>query len=58
MHRIDGPGATDQNLFTEGDPSQAIPASANRDQHFRRGGTCLLCPETRAPGQGRIQNGI
>lgn len=27
MHRIDGPGATAENLFTEGDPTQGVPAT-------------------------------
>lgn len=27
MHRIDGPGATIDNLFTEGDPTQGMPAT-------------------------------
>lgn len=27
MHRIDGPGATIDNLFTEGDPAQGMPAT-------------------------------
>lgn len=27
MHRIDGPGATVDNRFTEGDPTQGIPAT-------------------------------
>lgn len=27
MHRIDGPGATIDNLFTEGDPTQGVPAT-------------------------------
>lgn len=27
MHRIDGAGATTQNLFTEGDPTQGVPAT-------------------------------
>lgn len=27
MHRIDGPGATIDNLFTEGDPASGIPAT-------------------------------
>lgn len=27
MHRIDGPGATTQHLFTEGDPTQGVPAT-------------------------------
>lgn len=27
MHRIDGAGATAQNLFTEGDPTQGVPAT-------------------------------
>lgn len=31
MHRIDGPGATLQNTFTEGDPQLAIPATTVTD---------------------------
>lgn len=27
MHRIDGPGATAEHLFTEGDPTQGVPAT-------------------------------
>ena len=27
MHRIDGPGATPDNRFTEGDPTQGVPAT-------------------------------
>jgi hypothetical protein len=27
MHRIDGTGATGENQFTEGDPTQAVPAT-------------------------------
>lgn len=27
MHRIDGPGATPENQFTEGDPTQSVPAT-------------------------------
>lgn len=31
MHRIDAPGATAQNLFTEGNPAQGIPATEVSD---------------------------
>lgn len=31
MHRIDGPGATIDNLFTEGNPALAIPATTVTD---------------------------
>ncbi len=31
MHRIDGPGATGQNLFTEGNPGLGIPATVVTD---------------------------
>lgn len=31
MHRIDGPGATAEEQFTQGDPAQAIPATVVTD---------------------------
>lgn len=31
MHRIDGPGATEDNKFTEGNPSLAVPATQVTD---------------------------